>query len=150
MTIARDSHGTIIAMQLTPGGAFTDIAELGDITLPELSRNEFDASVQNRNIDDYVLGMLRRGALTVPVNFLPANGTHDHLTGVYYHLINNIITGYRVTVPAIASGDAGIVWIQSGQVKGIKGTAVVDGKLTAELTLRFSGLMSIGGVSIGA
>lgn len=150
MTLARTSHGTIVAMQLTPGGAFTDIAELGDLTLPETSRNEFDATVQNRNIDDYVLGVFRRGALSVPLNFLPANGTHDHLTGVYYHQINNIITGYRVTVPAISGGDGGIVWIMSGQVQAIKPTAPVDGKLTADVTLRFSGLMSIGGVSIGA
>lgn len=150
MTLARTSHGTIVAMQLVPGGAFTDIAELGDLNLPELSRNEFDASVQNRNIDDYVLGIPRRSALTVPLNFLPANGTHDHLTGVYYHHINNIITGYKITIPAVAGGDAGIVWIMSGQVKGIKPTAPVDGKLTAEVTLRFSGLYSIGGVSVGA
>lgn len=150
MTLARSSHGTIVAMQLTPGGAFTDIAELGDINLTELMRNEFDATVQNRNIDDNVLGVLRRGPLTVPLNFLPANGTHDHLTGVYYHLINNILTGYRITVPAdVATGDAGIVWIMSGQVKGIKPTAPVDGKLTAEVTLRFTGLMKIGAVTVG-
>lgn len=144
MTLARTSHGTIVAIQLTPGGAFTDIAELGDLQLPELARNEFDATVQNRNIDDYVLGVMRRSALTVPLNFLPANGTHDHLTGIYKHMIDNTITGYRVTVPAIAGGDAGIVWIMSGQVKGISPKAPVDGKLAADVTIRFSGLMAIG------
>ncbi len=149
MTLARNSHGTIVAVQETPGGAFTDIAELGDVTLPELMRNEFDATDQGKNIDSYVLGVLRRGAPTFPLNFLPANGTHDHLTGLQYLLINNTVTGWRFTVPAIVGGDGGIVWIASGQVKSIAPKAPVDGKLSADVTLRLSGLMSIGGVTVG-
>ena len=144
MTIGISSHGTLVAFQKTPGGAFTDIAELGDITPPEMMRNEFDATTQEKDIDSYVLGVLRRGAFTVPLNFLPTNDTHDHLTGLYKHLIDNTITGYRVTFPDATA------WVMSGQVKGITPKAPVDGKLAADVTLRFSGLMSIGGVSIGA
>jgi hypothetical protein len=137
-------------MELTPGGAFTDIAELGDLMIPETMRNEFDATTQEKDIDAYVLGVFRRGAYTFPINLLPAEGTHDHLTGLYKHQIDNTITGYKVTVPAIAGGDAGIVWIMSGQVQHIAPKAPVDGKLAADVTLRFSGAMSIGGVAVGA
>lgn len=144
MTIGISSHGTLVAVELTPGGAATTIAELGDITPPEMSRNEFDATVQNRNIDDYVLGVLRRGSFSVPLNFLPTNNTHDHLTGLYKLLIDNTITGFLVTFPT------GIVWVMSGQVQAIKPAAPVDGILKADVTLRFSGLMSIGGIAIGA
>lgn len=150
MTLARSSHGTILAVELTPGGAFTDVAELGDLSLPELMRNEFDATVQNRNIDDYVLGVLRRGGYTFPINLLPNNGTHDHLTGLYKLMIDNTVTGWKATVPAISGGDAGIIWVASGQVQHIAPKAPVDGKLSADITVRFSGLFSIGGVSIGA
>jgi len=148
MTLARPSHGTIVAVQLTPGGSFTDIAELGDLQLPEFSRNEFDASTQNRNIDDYVLGMMRRGAFALPLNWLPGNNTHDHLTGLLYLMLNNTITGFKITVPAISGGDAGVIMILSGQVKNFKPKAPVDGKLASEVTLRFSGAMSIGGVAV--
>lgn len=147
MTLAISSHGTIVAMQLTPGGAFTDIAELGDITPPAMSRNEFDATTQEKDIDAYALGVLRRGAFTVPLNFLPDNNTHDHLTGIYYHLIHNIVSGYRVTFP---NEPTPTVWIMSGQVQSITPNAPVDGKLSAQVTLRFSGFMTIGGVVIGA
>lgn len=140
---ALSGHGTLVAYQPTPGAAFVDIAEQGDITPPEMSRNEFDATTQNENIDSWVLGVLRRGAFTTPLNFLPSNGTHDHLTGVYYHLINNVMSGWRVTFPD------GTPWIFSGQVKGITPKAPVDGKLSADVTIRFSGLMSIDGVIIG-
>jgi hypothetical protein len=148
MTTPLSSHGTLWAVQFVPGGAFTTVAELGDITPPEMSRNETDASVHNRNIDNYILGILRRGAFTVPLNFIPTDATHDHLTGLYHLLINNTLTGHRVTFPD-GSVD-GTPWIMSGQVQAITPTAPVDGKLTADVTMRFSGLMSIGGVSIGA
>jgi hypothetical protein len=149
MTLARSSHGTIVAVQLTPGGAFTDIAELGDVTLPGLSRNEFDATTQDKDIDSYVLGVLRRSPLTLPINFLPGNNTHDHITGLQKLIKDNTVTGFRVVVPAISGGDPGITWIASGQVQKFDGKAPVDGKLAADVTIRFSGLMSIGGVSFG-
>lgn len=146
MTLAVSSHGTIVAYEPTPGGAFTDIAELGDITPPAMSRNEFDATTQEKDIDAYALGVLRRGAFTVPLNFLPTNGTHDHLTGLYKLIIDNTVTGFRITFPTAAGS---VPWIMSGQVQSITPNAPVDGKLSANVTLRFSGLMSIGGVSIG-
>jgi hypothetical protein len=149
MTLARSSHGTLLAVQLTPGGAFTTIAELGDLSLPETDRNEFDATTQEKDIDAWVLGVLRRGAYKFPINLLPNNNTHDHLTGLQKLQFDNTVTGWRVTVPAISGGDAGIVWIMSGQVKTMSKMAPTDGKLAGDVTLRFSGAMSVGGVTIG-
>jgi len=143
---ALSGHGTLVAYQPTPGGAFVTIAEQGDVNPPEMSRNEFDSTTQNEEIDSYVLGVLRRGEFTQPLNFLPGDSTHDHLTGVYALLINNTMTGWRLTYP----DDAATEWIFSGQVKSISPKAPVDGKLSADVTIRFSGLMSIGGVTIGA
>lgn len=146
MTLAVSSHGTIIAVQLTPGGAFTDIAEIGDVTPPSYTRNEFDATTQEKDIDSYVLGVLRRGQFTQQVNFLPTNNTHDHLTGMYALMIANTVTGWRVTFP-VAAGS--VVWVLSGQVQNIVPAAPVDGKLSLNVTLRFSGPMTIGGVVVG-
>ena len=144
MSIAISSHGTIVsrAKAATPT-VFEDIAELGDITPPELSRNEFDATTQDKDIDSYVLGVLRRGAFTVPLNFLPTDGTHDHLTGLQKAIIDNSIDGYKVTFPDATE------WVMSGQVQAVAPKAPVDGKLAADVTLRFSGRMTINGVVIG-
>lgn len=143
----KSGHGTLIAVQLTPGGAFTDIAEMGDVTPPGLERNEFDATTQNEDIDAYVLGVLRRGLFSVPLNFIPDDNTHDHLTGMQKLLFDNTMTGFRVTFPQVTPN---IVWIMSGQVKQFNITAPVDGKLAADCAIRLSGLMSIGGVVIGS
>ena len=141
---AMSGHGTIIAYEQTAGAAFTDIAELRDITIPEMMRNEFDATTQSEDIDSYALGVLRRGPVTFSLNFLPKDATHDHLTGLYKHLIDNVLAGYRITPP----GASPHVYIMSGQVQAISPTAPVDGLLAADVTLRMSGAMSIGGVDI--
>ena len=144
MTLAISSHGTLIARALaaTPT-VFVDIAELGDITPPELMRNEFDATTQEKDIDSYVLGVLRRGAATIGMNFLPTEASHDHITGLYKAIIDNSIDGYRYSMPQ------GLVWVCSGQVQRIVPKAPVDGKLALDVTLRFSGRMTINGVVIG-
>jgi hypothetical protein len=143
----KSGHGTLVAVQLTPGGAFTTVAEQGDINLPEFSRNEFDATVQNENIDSYILGVLRRGSWTIPLNWIPDNNTHDHLTGVYALMFANTMTGWRVTFPQVTPA---LVWVMSGQVQSLSPAAPVDGKLSSNMALRLSGLMSIGGVVVGS
>lgn len=146
MTLAVSAHGTLVAYQQTPGGAFTTVAELGDIKPPALTRNEFDATTQEKDIDSYVLGVARRGQFTVPLNFLPNDPTHDHLTGMQKLFFDNTVTGWKITFPVVAGS---VAWVMSGQVQGIDANAPVDGKLSANLTLRFSGKMTIGGVVIG-
>jgi hypothetical protein len=138
MTLAISSHATLVYVQLTPGSAWSAIAEQGDVTPPELSRNEFDATTQEKDIDAYVLGVLRRGAMTHQLNFLPTDNTHDHLTGLHKLLKDNTVTGWRINYPD------GTLWIMSGQVQALKPNAPVDGKLSLDLTLRFSGKMQIG------
>jgi hypothetical protein len=142
---ALSGHGTKIDVQLTPGGAWKEVAELRDITPPGLSRNEFDATTQNEDIDSYVLGVLRREAVTISMNFIPSEETHDHLTGMQKLLIDNVMTGWRFRFPDSPS----TVWIASGQCSGFKPEAPVDGLMSAECTLRFSGGMIIGGTKVG-
>lgn len=142
-TNALSGHGTLVAKEDTPG-VFTTIGELGDVTPPELSRNEFDTTTQNENIDSYVHGVLRRSPLTFPINFIPDNATHDHLTGLYHDIITNTMKGWRLTFPD------GTVWISSGRVSNVRAQAPVDGKMSADVTVRFSGVFQIDGVIYGS
>ena len=143
----KSGHGTLLAIQLTPGGAFTDVAEQRDVTAPNLERNEFDATTQNEDIDSYILGVQRRGLFSAPLNFIPDDPTQDHLTGVQALMFANTMTGFQITFPQITPA---LVWIFSGQIKNFNITAPVDGILSADMSVRLSGLMSIGGVIVGA
>lgn len=142
---AKSGHGALIAWQPSGSGAFVTIAELRDLTTPGLSRNEFDATTQNVDIDTYVLGVLRREALAFSMNFIESGEpTHDHVTGIQHAIITNMVTGWRYSFPN------GLQWIMSGQVQAIKMTDPVDGLQSADVTIRMSGVMSIAGVVIGA
>lgn len=142
-TNAFSGHGMLIYRQAGGTGTFDLIAELGDVTPPELMRNEFDATTQQEDIDSYVLGVLRRGPVTFPMNFIPDDPTHDHLTGVYNGIIDKTMDGW-----AFAHVDSGWNMICSGQVQKVTNKAPVDGKLSADVTVRLSGGFLINGVPV--
>jgi hypothetical protein len=149
MTIAVSGHGTLIARApaATPT-VFTTIAELGDITLPGFTKNEFDVTTQNLNIDNYVMGIPRRNPNTITLHFLASDPTHDHLTGLSKAFIDNSFDGYKFTM--VSGGSIYMTYIYSGNVKAIENIkAPVDGPVMADVTLRFSGPYTINGVVVG-
>lgn len=148
MTLPLSGHGAKIsrAPSATPT-VFVEIAEVGDMTLPGFDHNEFEASSHNRNIDAYVLGILRRNPLTIKMNFLPQDATQDHLTGLIKAATTNPVPtdGFKIVFPDLVT-----TWIASGQVKGVSNvTLPVDGLSTADVTIRLSDKMLINGVVIG-
>lgn len=145
---ALSSHGTLVYVQLTPGGAFTLLAEQGDITIPGRMRNEFDASTQIENIDSYVVsGLMRRGPLKMTLNFIPSDATMDHLAGLQYLMAQNTMTGWKTVYPGAG---VGATIISSGRIQAIGDIAApVDGKLSVDFTIRFSGVYKIDNTQIG-
>lgn len=141
-------HGArIYRAPIASPSTFTEIAEVGDVVLPGLDHNEFDALIHNVNIDQYVLGVLRRDLFTISMNFLPSDPSHDHLTGLIRAAITNPVPvdGFRIVFP-----DGVNTWTASGQVKNVNNiTLPVDGLSTADVGIRFSGRMVINGVLIG-
>ena len=144
--MAKSGHGAVIWWEPDPAvqGTFSKIGELGDITTPGLSRNEFDATTQNVDIDTYVLGVLRREGLAFRVNFMESGeATHDHLTGLVKGIIDNKVRGWKYVFPS------GLTWVMSGQVQSVKITDPVDGLQSADCVARMSGKMYIGSTLVG-
>ena len=127
---ALPSHGTIVAFRQTPGGPFVDIAEVRNITFPRTSRTPFPTGTHKTRLDRYVMGSLRRDVLTFDM-LLSNHPTHDHLTGLYHHLIRNIRTAYQIRA-------GGVVYGYHGNVKGISSRAPVDGLSVATVRIRLS------------
>jgi hypothetical protein len=143
---AISGHGTVVARApvATPT-TFTQIAEMKDVTPPELTRNEFDATTQTLNIDTYVVGVLRRSGFTMQLNALQTDASQDHLTGLLKAMITEPppVDGYKITFPD------GLIWVMSGQVSHFKNLSPVDGLMSVEVTIRPTGKMTIGGVVVG-
>ena len=129
-------HGAVIEFQSTPGALpWVEVAELGDMTPPQLSRNEFDVTNQNDDIDAYIAGVLRRSSVTFPISVLLNDTSHDEVVGLQHLIIANIRTGWRFTWPD------GTHWIFSGMVTQWAPSAPVDGPLRGNVTVRPSGPM---------
>ena len=136
---AYSSHGTVIrANTVAAPTVWTPIAEVGDITPPGLTRNEHDVTNHNRDIDQYVGGVLRRQPPTFPLFFNRNEGTHDHLVGLYKDIMSNTTHGFKISQPD------GFEWLFSGFVQNIQPTSPVDGVQTAQVTIRPTGAMYVG------
>lgn len=125
------AHGTTIEIQpsATPG-VWTPITQIGDIQMPGLMRNEHDITSHDKDIDTYILGVLRRDPVTFPLFFNKLITSHVMLQTA---IDTNDVCGFRFTSPD------GQVMIMSGGVQGMKETAPVDGAKTANVTLRLTG-----------
>lgn len=137
------AQGTLIARSIDPnwpddnpqGGPldFEEIAELMDITPPALTRNAIETTTHNQQDDRYIVGIRRHGEMSFNVNFLPGNGTHDHLTGLQKSWHDGARDIYRLTYPD------GTQWLFSGFVTNISPAAPVDDRLAADVTVRPTG-----------
>ena len=130
MSNALPSHGTIVAFRQNPGGPFVDITGVRDITFPRTSRKPSPIDTHKVRLDRYVMGSLRRDVLTFDMNFLN-HPTHDHLTGLYHHLIRNIRTDYQIRA-------GGVTYGYRGNVTGISSQAPVDGLSVVTVRIRLS------------
>jgi len=141
---ALSGHGTTVARAPSSSPtSFTVIAELGDITPPGLSRNEFDATSQQEDIDSYAIGVLRRTPISFPMNFIPNDTSQDHIAGLHNSMITKARDGWKVTFPD------GTVWVGTGSITRMESSAPVDGKLTLNVSIRLSGKFTINGIVIG-
>ncbi len=143
--LARSGHGTLIERAAAGSNPFVLLAELKDITWPELTRNEFDATIQSDNIDSYVHGVQRRSPVVLKMNFID-DSTQDELTGLYSAMASNSMDGYRFTAPTSTPW----IWIASGQVQKLTPMMPVDGLMTLDVTLRLSSKFYINGVLKGS
>jgi hypothetical protein len=118
MSDAKLSTGVLLKAGngATPTEAFTAIAEIVSLKLPQLSRNEIDVSNHNEGEEAKILGMLRKGQVTATVNWLPLNATQRNLSGgLLYDILNNVRRNWQVQFPPDI--DAGDTWTFPGRVQ---------------------------------
>lgn len=131
------AHGTIISFLPIGSGAgdWIEIAELGDIGGLGFTRNEFDITSHNRNIDTWIMGVLRRQPLTFPMFFNRAIASQMLLQQAMLDNDPNTNMAYGFRVQSPDGGDL----IFSGGVREMTETAPVDGAKTANTTIRPTG-----------
>lgn len=139
------AQGTVIEVSPDPAWvgsgsvSFVEIAELREITPPALTRNIIDVTTQNEDDDARVVGIRRHGDLTMDLNFVPNNGTHDHLTGLQKKWFDGSRNIYRIRFPPVAPQTVGSAWVFSGFVASFAPSAPLDDRLSASVTIAPTG-----------
>ena len=152
MSLASSGHGATIAIEEDPSGSpavFTTVAELnGDITWPGLNRPSDEVTPHQDTIDSHVTGRLGREPLQFSTNYVFDDGTHDHLTGLQAHILNNTFFGVRLRGPGGTTDTDEI--IASGHVTAVTHIDPVrQGARSMQVTIVLSKRQKIDGVFVG-
>ena len=122
------------------------VTELGDIGGVGTTRNDFDITPHNRNIDSYIFGVARREVLTFPLFYNRAITEHRMLRTLQANnsVATQMLNGFHLESP---DGD---VLIFSGGVKSMTFSYPVDGPQTAQVTIRPTGNYILNGIEYGS
>ena len=135
-TQAVSSHGTLL--KLGDGAdpeVFTTIAEVKDISGPEMSLNMEDAtSHDSGGWREEIATLLEAGDISFDINYT-ADTTHETLQTAQY---NRERLSFQIVFPM----DTPITKEFSGYVTGFGFGAPVEGILTASVTIRVSGAVT--------
>lgn len=150
------AHGTVIRVRPsiadpTVAAAWTanttyTIPELGDIDGVGTTRNEFDITSHNRDIDAYIFGVARREPVSFPLFYNRAIYQHRMLRTLQ---ANNDVTTQMLNGFEVESPDGDLL-IFSGGVKDMTFGYPVDGPQTAQVSIRPTGNYILNGVEYGS
>lgn len=134
--MAKSSHGTKLKRGdgATPTEGFTDVGGVLDISGPELDADEIETTAHDSTSEEFIMGVLRSGNVTFDINYDPADTQHK---GLISDRAAKTLRNFKLVFPDTSE----IAF--SAYVKGFKPNAPVNGKLTASVTLRVSGAVTM-------
>lgn len=138
MTDAISSFGTLL--KIGDGASpevFTTIAEVKDITGPELSVDTEDVTSHGSTggWEEVIPTILRSGSVNFDLNFVPTNATHSYTAGLLHDMVNKTLRNFQLVLP-----DTGATtWAFSAYVTKFPPAMPVKGALKASVSLKISG-----------
>jgi len=119
---------------------YTTIAEVRSITGPNITLGTVEAThhTSASSFKEYIPTLLDLGEVTFELNFLPVNVTQDQIVGLMKDKLHKILRAFQIVFTDATTTTASF----SAFVTGFGNAAPLDGKLTANLSLKPSGSIS--------
>lgn len=119
---------------------FVSVAEVGNITGPNMTLGTVEATHQTSTsgVKEYIATVLDTGEISFPLNFLPTAVTHDQIYGLIKDVKHKILRKFQLVMTDATTTTASF----SAYVTAFGQAASIDGKLTANVSLRISGPVS--------
>lgn len=142
MSNAMLGYGSVFEVQTENSpDSYVAMAEVISITPPSFSLDQIDVTHMqspNRN-REFISGLNDPGECSFDMNFIPGNASDDRI----FELMN-LPTGASRARNCRVSFPNGLTWSFSGEVTGYEPTVPVDDKMTATVTFKVSGAISVG------
>lgn len=116
---------------------FTTIAEVTKIGGPKLSLDTEDVTSHDSQggWEEAIGTVLRSGEVSLDINYVPVDPTHDAATGLISRMVARSVDNYKLVFPDTGSTE----WSFAALVTGFELDAPHDGKLAASVTLKVTG-----------
>lgn len=135
------AHGTLLKVSDMDATSptFTTVAEVTNISGPSLSRETFDLTSHSSTggYREFGIGLIDAGEVTLDINYVPSNATHDNSTGLLSLISqsSNDSTDFELVFPDTDE----TTWSFSGFVTAFSPTAPVGDLLGASVTVKVTG-----------
>lgn len=142
MSNAMLGYGSVFQVQTenSPDN-YVDMAEVISITPPTFNLDQIDVTHMqspNRN-REFISGLNDPGECSFDMNFIPGNSSDDRM----FELLN-LPTGAPRGRNCRISYPNGVTWSFTAELTGYEPTVPVDDKMTATVTFKVSGAISVG------
>jgi hypothetical protein len=142
---------TIIAVKVATTGAgtggtatpvaetFTTVAEVGDIKGPQLTRDTMDVTSHDSpdDYEEFIATIKKSGEVSFPVNWVPADPTHDGSTGLMAAYEDGNTRNWRLVLTDDEVDPSMLAF--SGFVDDMSTAMPVNGKLEADVKIKVIG-----------
>lgn len=114
------------------------VAEITDISLPELSRDTVEVTHHEspNKWRERIKILKDAGEVSLTINYIPSNSTHNASTGVLSDFANDTTND---TWTIVFPDSAGTTWSFAGAVTKFSPKAPIDGQLSADVTIQVMG-----------
>ena len=134
-----DAYGTELYKGTSSGVLY---AQVLTISGPGLSADVIDVTnhASTNAWEESVVGILRPGDITMEIVYDPANATHKNASG---GLLFDFLARVSIALTLVFSDTATTEWTFSAFVTGFEPSMPVDGALTAAVTFKPTGNMTL-------
>lgn len=138
-TAATAGYGTLL--KIGDGGSptetFTTVAEVIDITGPDLKGDSVDVTNHDSasGFKEKIVTLLDGGQVKITANFLPANSTQSYSTGILKDFYNRTKRNYKI----VFSDTGATTWEFAAICIGFQPKAPVKNQLTVDITYEVTG-----------
>lgn len=117
---------------------FMKIAEVRSISGPTLTTDILDVTSHCSvgRVREFKAGLIDPGELTFTLAFQPMEPTHGVTLGLQNLLLSGAVRNYELAFPAVI----GVVWEFQGIVTGLPVNFPIDEVITADITVKVTGL----------